>query len=284
MIGAGKMVRAHSQAYLTAARFFDLPVAPVLSVLAGHTRERAEQVADAFGWHEVSCDWRAAVARDDVDLVDICTPNALHGPIACAAAEYGRALVCAKPLATSVNEAMRMTDAVEQARVPNTVIFNYRYAPAVRHAHDVIASGAIGEVRDFRLHFLQDWLAEPTRVMSWRLSAEAGGGALVDLGAHLVDLAHYLVGPIVRVTALDRRSVSQRPDASGAPQQVDVEDALHALLETDSGAIGTLSVSRLAGGYRCQNGFEIFGSTPPGHHRGRRAEFVASGRPGMAQD
>ncbi len=175
LVGAGKMARAHSQAYLTAARFFDLPEEPVLAVLVGRTPERTEAVARAFGWQRVSCDWMEAISASDVDLVDVCTPNALHATIACAAAAHGRAVVCEKPLATSVPEAVQMTDAVTAAGVANATVFNYRYAPAVRHAHDLITSGAIGQVREFRLHFLQDWLADPSRSMSWRLSAEAGG-------------------------------------------------------------------------------------------------------------
>jgi predicted dehydrogenase len=260
MIGAGKMARAHSQAYLTATRFFDLPLEPVFSVLAGHTRGRAEQVARAFGWQDVSCDWREVVARDDVDLVDICAPNALHAEIACAAAERGKAVVCEKPLAVDLRSAERMVEAVERARVAHMVVFNYRYAPAVRHAHDLLASGRLGEVRQFRLHFLQDWLVDATRPMSWRLRADEGGGALLDLGAHLVDLVHHLIGPIARVAAAGAQFVTERPDQSGVPRPVDVEDVAEALVVTRSGAVGSFGVSRVAGGHLCQNGFEIVAS------------------------
>ena len=260
LIGAGKMARAHSQAYLTAARFFDLPVEPVLAVLAGHTHERAEQVARAFGWRDVSSDWQEVVARDDIDLVDICTPNSLHTEPACAAARAGKAVICEKPLAPNLEAGRQMLEAVERAGVANSVVFNYRYAPAVRHARNLVASGQLGEVRHVRFHFLQDWLMHPSRVMSWRLSADSGGGVLLDLGAHLVDLLHHLVGPVHRVAAANAQYVAQRPDLGGALQPVDVEDAVQALLVTRSGALGTLTVSRVASGDRCQNGFEITGS------------------------
>ena len=260
VIGAGKMARAHSHAYLTAARFFDLPVDPVLLVLAGNTREHAEQVANAFAFQEVSLDWREVVTRDDIDLVDICTPNALHAQPALIAAERHKSVICEKPLATNVEEANRMAVAVGRAGVPNAIVFNYRYAPAVRHAHNLIAEGVLGDIRHFQLHFLQDWLVDPSRRMSWRLSADAGGGVEGDLGAHLIDLVHHLIGPIDRVAAADARFVDERPDESGALRPVDVEDVSQGLLATRSGAIGTLSVSRVAGGDRCENGFEIVGS------------------------
>ena len=260
MIGAGKMARAHSQAYLTADRFFDLPLEPVLVVLAGHTRERSEAVARAFGWHEVAGDWREVVSRRDVDLVDVCTPTGLHAEAACAAAEQGKAVVCEKPLADTVEAARGMVEAVGRAGVANTVIFNYRYAPAVRHAHDLIAAGELGEVRHFRLHFLQDWLLDPGRPMSWRLRAETGGGVLLDLGAHLADLVLHLIGPVRRVAAATARFVSERRAASGTLEPVDVDDVVQALLVTASGALGTLGVSRVAAGHRCLNGFEIVGS------------------------
>jgi predicted dehydrogenase len=252
VIGTGKMARARSHAYLTAARLFELPVEPVLAVVAGHSSEHTQQMASAFGWQHVAYDWHDVIRDADVDLVDVCTPNALHADVACAAAERGRGIVCEKPLARNVEEAKRMVDAVERSGVANTVVFNYRYAPAVRHARNLIIDGVLGDVRQLRLHFLHDWLMDPARLMSWRLSAEAGGGVLLDLGPHLVDLAHYLIAPIIRVAAVDKRFTNR--------VSVDVEDALEAVLVTDTGAIGTLTLSRVAGGYRSQNGFEVVGS------------------------
>jgi predicted dehydrogenase len=260
MLGAGKMAKAHSQAYLTAARFFDLPVEPLLNVIVGHSRERTEQVARAFGWHEVAYDWRTVVTRADVDLVDVCTPNTLHAEPACAAAEAGKAVICEKPLAADVPAAEAMVQAVERCGVANMVIFNYRYAPAVREARRLIAEGVLGDIRHFRLHFLQDWLMDPGRLMSWRLSMASGGGVLLDLGAHLIDMLHHLVGPISGVAATQSHHVSNRPGQAGSVQAVDVEDVVHALMRARSGATGTLTVSRVAGGYACENGFEIIGS------------------------
>lgn len=260
LIGTGKMARAHSQAYLTAARFFDLPVRPDLKVVCGRSAERAEPVARAFGWQEAAGDWREAVRRDDVDLVDVVGPTALHCDVVCAAAEAGKAMVCEKPPGVDGAEALRMRDAVATAGVANAVIFNYRFVPAVRLASDLLRAGRLGEVRHFNVHFLQDWLSDPGRPLSWRLRREEGGGVLLDLGVHLVDLIRHLAGEITAVAASTRGFVTERQDAVGEIRPVDVEDAATALLELEGGATGTLQVSRLAAGDRCGNGFEITGS------------------------
>jgi predicted dehydrogenase len=260
LVGTGKMARAHSQAYLTAARFFQLPVQPVLAVVCGRAAERAEPLARAFGWEEVADDWRQVVAREDVDVVDVVAPTAAHCQIVCAAAEAGKAVVCEKPLAVDGAQARRMRQAVERAGVESAAVFNYRYVPAVRLARDLLRSGRLGEVRHFSCRFLQDWLSDPSRPMSWRLRREEGGGVLLDLGVHLVDLVRHLIGEIERVAASCRGFVSERQDTTGVAQPVDVEDAATALLEMESGAVGTLQVSRLAAGNRCGNAFEITGS------------------------
>lgn len=260
LVGTGKMARAHSQAYLTAGRFFQLPVQPVLAVICGRTAERAEPLARAFGWGEAAGDWRQVVARADVDVVDVVAPTAAHCEIVCAAAEAGKAVVCEKPVAVDGLQASRMLQAVERAGVQSAIVFNYRYVPAVRLARDLLRSGRLGEVRHFSCHFLQDWLSDPSRPMSWRLRRDEGGGVLLDLGVHLVDLVRHLIGEIERVAASCRGFVSERQDGAGVAQSVDVEDAVSALLETEAGAVGTLQVSRLAAGNRCGSGFEITGS------------------------
>jgi predicted dehydrogenase len=260
MVGTGRMARAHSQAYLTAARFFDLPVRPHLKVVCGRSVERAEPLAQAFEWEEAAGDWRQVVGRDDVDLVDVVAPTALHCDVVRAAAEAGKAVVCEKPLAVDGAQALRALDAVTRARVPSAVIFNYRYVPAVRLAHDLLHEGRLGDVRHFSARFLQDWLSDPARPMSWRLRRSEGGGVLLDLGVHLVDLVRHLIGEIDAVAASSRGFVSQREDPTGVVHGVDVEDAAAALLEVGGGATGTLQVSRLAAGNRCASGFEITGS------------------------
>lgn len=260
LVGTGKMARAHSQAYLTATRFFDLPVRPVLAVLCGRAAERTEPLASAFGWAEVADDWEQVVARDDLDLIDVCTPTGSHHEIVCAAAAPNRTLLCEKPMGVDAAQAQAMLAAVRRAGAAGAVVFNYRYAPAVRQARDLIAAGRLGEIRHSRFWFLQDWLTDPGRPMSWRLRRQEGGGVLLDLGSHLVDLIHHLVGPVSRVAAACRTFVSERADAAGASHPVDVEDTLEAVVATAPGAIGTLSASRLAAGHHCGSGFEITGS------------------------
>ncbi len=255
LVGTGKMARAHSQAYLTAARFFDLPARPVLAVVCGRARVRAEALASAFGWREAADDWREVVARADLDLIDVCTATASHREIVCAAAACGKAVLCEKPLGVDAQEARSMLDAVERAGVAHAVSFNYRYVPAVRQARELLASGRLGAIRHFGFRFLQDWLIDPDRPMSWRLRREEGGGVLIDLGVHMVDLVHHLVGPIDRVAATCQTFVSER-----SSHPVDVEDAADAVVTTRSGAQGTLTVSRVAAGQRCDSGFAIYGS------------------------
>ena len=260
MVGTGKMARAHSQAYLTAARIFDLPVRPVLKVVCGRSAERTEPLAQAFGWEEAAWDWRQVVCRDDVDLVDVVTPTALHCDVVSAAAEARKAVVCEKPLAVDGVQALRAFDAVSKAQVPSAMIFNYRFVPAVRLAHDLLHEGRLGDVRHFSVRFLQDWLLDPARPMSWRLRRTEGGGVLLDLGVHLVDLVHHLIGQIEAVAGSSRGFVSHREDPSGVVHSVDVEDAASALVEVEGGVTGTLQVSRLAAGNRCGSQFEITGS------------------------
>lgn len=260
LVGTGKMARSHSQAYLTAARFLDPPVEPVLAVLCGRRDEPTQRLAAALGWEEASLDWRSAVSRGDVDLVDVCTSTASHAEISCAAAAAGKAVIVEKPLALDVPQAESMVEAAESAGVASAIVFNYRYVPAVRQARELIASGQLGEIRHVALHFLQDWLTDPARPMSWRLRRGDGGGVLSDLGSHLVDLVHHLVGPVVRVAASSAGFITKRRDESGTKQPVDVEDAVQALAVTASGTLATLELSRVAGGHRCSSGFEVVGS------------------------
>lgn len=257
LIGTGKMARAHSQAYLTAARFLAPPIEPELAVLCGRTPERARATAAAFGWAEVA-DWREAVRRPDIDVVDVCAATGAHVEMACAAAATGKAVVCEKPLASDLAGAEAMAEAVARAGVASTVVFNYRSVPAIRMARDLISAGELGAIRHFDVRFLQDWLTDPARPMSWRLRRDEGGGVLGDLGSHLVDLVHHLVGPVTRVAAVTAQHVTERTDEGGAAHAVDVEDAAQALLVA-GGVPGTLSVSRVATGHRCANEVEIIG-------------------------
>src|ERR671921_953662 len=198
MIGHAFMGAAHSHAWRTAPRFFDLPLTPQLSVLCGRNPETTAAAADRLGWAEWSTDWREVVARDDIDLVDICTPGDTHAEIAIAALEAGKHVLCEKPLANTVAEAEAMADVAARAAargVRSMVGFTYRRVPAIGLARRLVAEGRLGEIRHVRAQYLQDWIADPQAPMSWRLEKDkAGSGALGDIGAHIVDLTQYITG------------------------------------------------------------------------------------------
>src|SRR4051794_5948193 len=218
MVGHAFMGNAHSQAWRVAPRFFDLPLAPQMSVLVGHDAGRAAAAAERLGWAESSADWREVVARDDVDLVDICTPGDTHAEIAVAALAAGKHVLCEKPLANTVAEAETMTAAAEQARangVRAMVGFTYRRVPAIALARQLVAEGRIGEVRHVRAQYLQDWISDPEAPMSWRLDkTRAGSGALGDIGAHVIDLTQYIPGDrLIEVSGRLETFVKERPVA-----------------------------------------------------------------------
>ncbi|HTQ90333.1 MAG TPA: Gfo/Idh/MocA family oxidoreductase [Streptosporangiaceae bacterium] len=277
MIGYAFMGAAHSQAWRSAPRFFDLPVRVRMSVLAGRDEARAKAAADRYGWDDVETDWTRLMDRDDVDIVDICTPGDTHAEMAIAALEAGKHVLCEKPLANSVAEAEAMAEAARRAAgrgVRAMCGFTYRRVPAARLMADLVADGAIGTLRHVRASYLQDWLVDPAAPMSWRLQKErAGSGALGDIGAHAVDLAQYVTGdPITGVTALSSTFVSRRPvqgtdgflgtkaAADGDYGEVTVDDATVFLGRTASGALATFEASRFATGHKNGLRLELNGS------------------------
>lgn len=262
MIGYEFMGRAHSNAWRQAHHFFDLPRDPVLQVLCGRNEEAVRTAAQRFGFAEHATDWRDVVARDDIDVIDICTPGDSHLPIAVAAAEAGKAILCEKPLANTLDDAKQMLDAVTRAEIVHMVCHNYRRAPAVSLASRLIEEGRLGRIHHYRGTYLQDWLVDPAFPRVWRLEkARAGSGSLGDLASHSLDLARFLVGEIREVSGLLETFVTERPleDGSGTAP-VDVDDAALALLRFDSGAIGSVEATRFAPGRKNQNRFEINGS------------------------
>jgi predicted dehydrogenase len=242
------MGRVHSNAYRQAPHFFDLPFVLDCRVICGRNRESLEKMAGIWGWSGVETDWRAVVNRRDIDLVDIAVPNALHAPIAIAAAESGKMVLCEKPLATSAREGMRMAEAARL--VPNMVWFNYRRVPAVAFCRRLIDEGRIGKVFHYRATYLQEWGNDPDRPPGWKTQrAEAGSGVLGDLLSHLVDTALWLNGPVREVSALLHTFAPDR----------DVDDAALLLARFDNGSIGTFEATRYAVGCRNRNAFEIHG-------------------------
>ncbi len=205
MIGHGFMGAAHSQGWRVAPRFFDLPVAPEMVVLVGRSEAAVAASAQKWGWAETSTDWREVIARDDIDVIDIVTPGDTHAEIAIAALEAGKHVLCEKPLANSVAEAEAMTAAADRAAAGGTramVGFTYRRVPAATFARDLVAAGRIGEIRQVRAAYRQDWLVDAESPLTWRLQKErAGSGALGDIGAHAVDLAEYITGLRVELVA-----------------------------------------------------------------------------------
>ncbi len=277
MIGYAFMGAAHSQAWRSAPRFFDLPMRLRMSVLAGRDEARAKAAADRYGWDDVETDWTRLLSRDDVDIVDICTPGDAHAEMAIAALEAGRHVLCETPLANSVAEAAAMAAAARRAAAQGVRAmcgFTYRRVPAVRLMADLVADGAIGTLRHIRASYLQDWLIDPAAPMSWRLQKQrAGSGALGDIGAHVVDMAQYVTGDLITgVTALSSTFVPRRPTgaadgflgmnaaASGEYGEVTVDDATVFLARTASGALATFEASRFATGHKNGLRLELNGS------------------------
>lgn len=275
MVGYAFMGAAHSQAWRTAPRMFDLPLSPELTVLVGRDAARVESAADRMGWASTDTDWRRVVERDDVDLVDICTPGDTHAEIAVAALRAGKHVLCEKPLANSVAEAQEMAEAARSAReqgVRSMVGFTYRRVPAIALARRLVEQGRIGEVRHVRAQYLQDWIADPEAPLSWRLDKDrAGSGALGDIGAHALDLAQYLTGDtVVEVAGNLRTFVAERPvatehsglsgTASDARGPVTVDDAASFLAQFSSGAMGVFEATRFAYGRKNALRIEVNGS------------------------
>ncbi len=263
MVGYAFMGKAHSNAWLKVAKFFDLPVQPVMKAVCGRHEKPLKAFAKKWGWESVETDWRRLVRREDIDLVDICTPNSSHSEIAIAAARAGKAVACEKPLGMDASDARRMAAAVKKGRVPNMVWFNYRRAPAVSLAKQIIDEGRLGEIYHVRASYLQDWIMDPKFPLVWRLEkAVAGSGAHGDLNAHIIDMMYWLVGRIDSVTGLAKTFIKRRPIAPGARKKgaVTVDDAVLFLARFANGAVGTFEATRFAGGRKNQNQFEINGS------------------------
>jgi predicted dehydrogenase len=257
MLGYEFMGRAHASAYrVVPGMLSPPPLVPRLVAVAGRTEPAVREAAARFGFESAATDWQALVADPRVDLLDNCGPNGLHSEPVIAAARAGKHLLCEKPLGRDAAEAHAMWQAAEAACVKHMCAFNYRFVPAVRLARELIEAGELGEIFHFRARYLQEWIADPCAPKSWRLDrAQAGSGALGDLGAHIVDLARYLVGEPAAVTALTRTFVTDRTGGV-----VDVDDAFAATVEFADGAVGTLEASRFAPGRKNGLWFEINGS------------------------
>ena len=276
MVGHAFMGTAHSQAWRTAGRFFDLPLAPDMAVLCGRDAAAVAAAADRLGWRCTETDWKQLLTRDDVALVDICTPGDTHAEIAIAALDAGKHVLCEKPLANTVDGARAMVAAAERARtrgVRAMVGFNYRRVPAVALARRMVEQSRIGRIHHVRATYLQDWIVDPEFPLVWRLRADrAGSGALGDIGAHIVDMAQFVTGDLLTgVSALTETFVRDRPlpaessglSASGSSGRgaVTVDDAALFLGRFASGAVASFEATRFATGRKNALRLEVNGST-----------------------
>lgn len=249
MIGPGFIGKVHSNAFRQVGHFFDVPYELQLKVICGRNRDKLQTAAAQWGWDEVETDWQAVVNSKDIDAIDIAVPNALHAPIAVAAAEAGKMVLCEKPLAVSLQEAKNMAHAGR--RVPNLVWFNYRRLPAVIFAKQLLEEGRLGQIFHYRALYLNQSGNDPSKAHAWRYQrSQAGTGATGDLLSHLIDLALYLNGPITELNAMTHTFASGR----------DVDDAALLAVRFTNGSIGSFEVSRYGVGFQNRNTFEINGS------------------------
>lgn len=276
MIGGGFMGKAHAMAYAAMPMFFwPAPAIPVRKVVVDVNQQMAETARDRFGFEEASADWRAVIARPDIDIIDICTPNNSHAEIAIASAKAGKHIICEKPLARTGAESKTMLDAVQASGSIHMVAFNYRRTPAVALAKKLIEEGRIGDILNFRGTYLQDWSADPDSPLSWRFQKSvAGSGTVGDIGTHVVDFARYLVGEIASVNALVKNHIPTRPKQAGGVDKlgvgggdrnaergpVDVDDEMLTMLKFANGAIGSIEATRNAYGRNNFLTFEIHGT------------------------
>ncbi|MBN2001436.1 Gfo/Idh/MocA family oxidoreductase [candidate division KSB1 bacterium] len=262
IIGTQFMGRAHSNAFLDVEYYFDLPAKPVMRAACGRNKENLISFSQRFGWQSYDTSWENIVQRDDIDMIDICTSNLTHMPIAVAAARSGKHVFCEKPLCMNAAEARKMLDAVQDAGVCHMTAFNYRRVPALMLAKKMIDEGKLGKVHHFNAVYYQDWLVDPQFPYIWRHDIkEAGSGAHGDMNAHTVDLARFLVGEFEAITAMQKVFIEERSLADGSQKKpVTVDDAMIFMARFRDGAVGTFQATRFATGRKNYLRLEIFGS------------------------
>ena len=265
LVGYGFMGRTHSNAFLQAPRFFDVPYEPVLKAVCARNADRVKSFAANWGYDSIETDWRALVGRKDIDLVDIASPNDTHAEIAIAAARAGKMVMCEKPLGRNASEAEAMVSAVEAAKVPNSVWYNYRRVPAVTMLKDLIDKGTLGRVFHYRAQFLQDWTISADLPQGgeglWRLDvAVAGSGVTGDLLAHCIDTALWLNGSVGDVTAVTETFVKQRKHTlTGRVEPVGIDDASAFMGRFQNGSLALFEATRYARGHKALYTLEING-------------------------
>lgn len=265
LIGYGFMGRAHSNAFRKVGNFFDLKHQPVLKAVCARDPGKAAAFASNWGYESVETDWRRLIERDDIDLIDIASPNNTHAEIAIAAAKAGKMILCEKPLAMNGPQGQKMVQAVAKSGVPNMVWYNYRRIPAVTLAKELIDQGRLGRIFHYRAKFLQDWTISPELPQGgaglWRLDVKvAGSGVTGDLLAHCIDTALWLNGGISSVTAMTETFVKERKhNLTGKVEKVGIDDASAFLAKFNNGSLATFESTRYARGHKALYTFEING-------------------------
>lgn len=267
LIGTGFMGRTHSNGYNRVPNFFpELEYTPVLKAVCSRNAEKVQAFADQWGYESIETDWRKLIARDDIDAVDICTPNDSHAEIAIAAAKAGKMILCEKPLSRNLEEGQAMVDAIEAAGVESTVWYNYRRLPAVTLAKQIVDSGKLGKIYHYRANFLQDWTISADLPQGgtglWRMDSEAAGsGVTGDLLAHCIDTAMWLNGAITDVSAVTETFVKERMhQLTGKVQPVGIDDACIFHCHFANGSLGLFESTRYARGHKALYTFEINGA------------------------
>ena len=265
IVGYGFMGRTHSNAYAKVGHFFDLGHEVIMQAACARNEEKLQSFASQWGWQTIETDWRKLVERDDIDVIDICTPNDSHAEIAIAAAKNGKGILCEKPLGLNGPQAEKMLAAVQKAKVPNMVWYNYRRCPAVTLAKQLIDEGKLGKIFHYRANFLQDWTINADLPQGgaglWRLDAKvAGSGVTGDLLAHCIDTAMWLNGGVKDVTAMTETFIKERKHvATGKVQKVTIDDASAFLCHFNNGSLGLFESTRYARGHKALYTLEING-------------------------
>jgi predicted dehydrogenase len=263
ILGYAFMGKAHTNGYKKLPYMvYPSPAIPKLVAISGRNEEAVAEAAKRYGYAKYYTEWKDMIADDEVQLFDNSGPNILHLEPSIAAARAGKHIICEKPLARNAKEAVELLNAAEKAGIKHMTAFNYRFVPAIRQAYNLISSGALGEIYHFRAQYLQEWIVDPDFPMTWRFQKEiAGSGALGDLGAHIIDLARFLVGEVRKVSSLAKTFIKERPLADGSGTgKVTVDDAFVSVVEFENGAIGTFEASRFCPGRKNHQVIEINGS------------------------
>jgi len=260
------MGRTHSNGYKRIGDFFpDLQYRPVLKAVCARREDKVKAFAEQWGYESYETDYKKLIARNDIDAVDICTPNDKHAEIAIAAINAGKMILCEKPLARNLDEAQKMVTAVEKAKVANTVWYNYRRIPAVTLAKQIVDSGKLGKIFHYRANFLQDWTISADLPQGgdglWRMDIDAAGsGVTGDLLAHCIDTAIWINGKITDVSAVTETFIKERMhQLTGKVQKVGIDDACIFHCHFENGSLGLFESTRYARGHKAEYTFEING-------------------------